>query len=215
MPSGFLPPSFEGPGGSSRHGTPDVWRAFLTTSFNSASLTSLPALSLHVRLWRQSVLALPPHLQACDSLTGAPILKATDTVKVLASHSVTDEVTGITWSHVPGSESAGASNIALSTGLDPSKSVSNLALHFGSSQALCSGLDFDVWRSVQRLNSSHILPAFTNTVLTANPFPCEDKASTKELVAWAENTNAESETSTARLNPKLSKRTGNDTWLLH
>ena len=76
LTSCFLPSSLERPGDSSRHVTPDVWRAHSTTSFKSTCLLSLPALSLHTRLWRPSVLTLAPHLQTSGSHTGAPILRA-------------------------------------------------------------------------------------------------------------------------------------------
>ena len=65
-----------------------------------------------------------------------------------------------------------------------SKSVSILALHMGSSKLLCLRLDSSVGRSVPPLNSSHYVPASTNSVVAADPFTREVEAPTKVLVKF-------------------------------
>ena len=121
-------------------------------------LSSLPALNLHAKLWRPSALSLAPHLHSCGLHKGATILRSTATVEVSTSSCVPNEGTGIDPSHIPDSDSVGASNLALSTLLDSSKSVSNLALQMHSSQFLCFRLDYAVECSVLPLGSSHNVP---------------------------------------------------------
>ena len=214
MPFGFLLSSLERPGGFSGHGAPDVWRALLTSSFNnSACLASLPALSLHARLWRSSVLTLATHLQTCGSHTGAPILRETNTVKMSASSRVPNEGTGMGWSHKPNSDSAAASNLALFNCLDSSKCVSNLASHKGSSQLVCLRLESAVGRSAPPFNLFANVPASNISGVDANSFTRDVKASTKDLVACTGKTNAGSERSTARINLSPPKQNGSDAWL--
>ena len=126
---------------------------------------------------------MTPHMQTYGSHTGAPILRATDTVRVLAYSCFPNEGTGSAWRHITDLDSPAASNLARSTLLGSSKNVSNLALYMGSSQVLCLRLDSAHGRSVPPLNSSHIVRGSTNAVVAANPFTREVKASTKELVA--------------------------------
>ena len=153
MPYGFLPSSLETPGGSSSHGTLDVCKALFTTSFKSACLVSLPALNLHDRFayWSSNTES-NWHWQGIGLQ--------------LCSY----ERTGIASSHIPDSDSAATSNLAVSTWLDSSKSVSNLALHMGSFQLLCPSLDSAAGSSVTPLKSSHNVPASINSVFALSSF---------------------------------------------
>ena len=152
-----------------------------------------------------------PVCQAIESYSVLTLLQTCGSLLLLSGHRhpvyVPSEGTGIAWGHIP--DSVAANKVAISIWLDSSKSVPHSALT-GSCQLVYLRLNSAVGRSVPPLSSSDNVSASTNSVVAANRFTWKVKASTKEFMAWKDETKARSETSTARFNSTLPKLIGID-----